>query len=244
MSKKLLLNQTRSLYVSIVSMATAVIGIFFVAKIVGPSDYGLIGIAISFSGVISVLIQLGLYAGLMRAVSQSDDEKQKNRMFSSALSIRVVLSLVVLMAVILFGDFISNEILSRSTITMILCLSMTAVLLQDIYYLFESYILGMHRASTVFSMTIFMSVLKAMLIIVFTWMYKVEGYFLGLLVANIAGIIIYFWFLKVRMGQGISLPKNRKEFLTATSKIWYIGKVSYSTKLIYGIWQKSPILII
>ena len=81
--------------------------LFYLIRVIGPEKYGLIAFAQSFAQYFMILIDYGFSLTATKKISLSrDEEKRTWQIFSSVLSVKIILSALSLFIVILIVKFI------------------------------------------------------------------------------------------------------------------------------------------
>jgi len=87
--------------------------IIYVARILGAGEYGKFAFALSFAGVFAIFSDFGLSTVLVREFAR---EKEKEKEFSSILSLKTILSLATLLLIYIGSLFITSDFLIRKVI--------------------------------------------------------------------------------------------------------------------------------
>ncbi len=113
------------------------------ARNLNPADLGKYYLAISFTTIFAILIDLGLANVLIRETAKqqaSIDKKSKNNLLRTVIFIKLPLAFIVLVATISLANILSYSLLVRQLI----CISTISMVLDSFTLTFWSYIRGFH----------------------------------------------------------------------------------------------------
>lgn len=98
-------NMSWMLIAQVISSVFAFIWTILVAKYLGPSEYGIFGTAISFTGIFVFILNLGVVTYITRSISTDleNEEKYLNGVFSLSLCLSIFYLMIILITLFLFN---------------------------------------------------------------------------------------------------------------------------------------------
>lgn len=133
MDIKSILNSKTIKQVSITVPATiinGVLGVFFyilAARILGPSGFGNLIIAITFLTLITDIFDLGTNSGLIRFIPRVEEHSKRNRIFKTSLVIKLISGGVVIILGLLIAPWIATVIFRKTELENLLRISTLGV---------------------------------------------------------------------------------------------------------------------
>jgi O-antigen/teichoic acid export membrane protein len=145
----------------VLCMGIAFITTIFVARKLGPENYGQLSYATSFVSIFSVLASLGIDSVLYRDILKNPDQKKK--ILGSALTIKLVAGFTTALAVFISALFFAQDDVSK---TLIVILSGTFIFgaFQIISYEFQAQVKSKYPSIIAFVITLILNILKIIIV--------------------------------------------------------------------------------
>ena len=176
------------------------IGSILVARLLGPSSYGLYSLIFVIPSLFLSLIGLGLENAVMVYPAKFKAENRIERsveIFKSALIFRSIVGLTFSIIGFLLADFLSTNMLNRPELGFYVKLASIIILFQGLFTLIYSGFIGLDKAHTSSFIKILMSIIKVsfsllLIIIGLGIIGAILGHVLGYTTAGIIGILLFF----------------------------------------------------
>jgi len=110
--------------------------IIYIARVLGATEYGKFTFALSFVSLFVVFFDLGLSNIVTREFSR---EKEKEKEFSSIISLKILLSLGILFLILITSFFITSDPGIRKVIWILAAFSAIGNFSEIIYAFFRAY---------------------------------------------------------------------------------------------------------
>ena len=145
----------------ILSMVVSFLATIFIARNLGPTNFGQLSYAVSFIGIFSFIASLGIENVLYRDLIKYPE--QRNKYLGSAFTIKIVAGIVTALITIILAIFYTKDDVSK---LLIYILSGTFIFnsFQIINYEFQAKIKSKYPAIIAFIITIILNILKIGLI--------------------------------------------------------------------------------
>lgn len=171
---------------SLVYMASGYLLSIWLARYLGPSEYGLYGVVIS----IMTLVNLIQTAGIPQALSKfiSSEENNLNALLKKSLKIQIILSFFLSILLILMTPIIS-AFYQDSQIAYYVLLTALILPFYGIYSILIGYYNGLHDFYHQASLNINYSLAKIFLVILLTYYYGLEGTIIGFVLAPLLSLL-------------------------------------------------------
>ncbi len=190
-----------------------------IARYLGPSEYGVLILALSVFGILSVIASLGFQGGLLRFIPEFQEKKQQGKIRPAvyyALKIVLPISLIISLILIIMSDYISIFIFHNPELTLILQIISISIPFTAITSIFLGTVMGLKYVKYRLYID---DIVKpgSRLILVFSAFIlgfglfgSIIAYTLSFLIAMLAG---FYFFLKITSGhQSLSLSEKRGLF--------------------------------
>lgn len=235
--------------VSFISKLSAIlmglVGNIIVLRILSPEDWGIVGLATSVVGTVSVLQHLGLANGLNREIAREKDPHSVPTVILTALLIRLPVSLAIAISLSLLAQYIASEFYDNTLLIFPIQLLATLVLLEGVQDIFSSTVgaLKLFRGLFVFQVVLAFIYLVANIVLVSD--FGINGYFYAKYVYMGTGFVL-FGAVLVRhfYKQSVNLwAIKTKKIAGYVRGIIGIGLASFFQKIASIYWQKLPTLV-
>ena len=182
---------------SMVCLVVSGVGAILVARLLGPSNYGLYKLSLTIPLLLSGLTGLGVDSGVIKYVSHYLAKKNYDvikKIFYSTFTFKFIVSLVVAFITYYLSDLVSSSILNRPELSTYIKVLSVVILIQALYYLVNNFLYGFGYAGLSSLLGLFNSIVKFplaifLIILGFGVMGVVTGYIAGILVSTILGLI-------------------------------------------------------
>lgn len=201
------LKNTGWLFIGKISgmIASFFVGVY-VARYLGPSQYGLLSYAVSFAGLFSIFTSLGIDSILNRELVSHPEEKDE--LLGSGFMIKIIGSIIAIMSIVISLFFIKTDILTN---TLILISASTFIFsafgVIDIY--FQSQVLAKNTVKIQIMSLIITTILKLLFIFLnFGIIYFAIVYLIDIFIISIGFVLSY-----KKTGQKIFKWKVKKDLI-------------------------------
>lgn len=226
-----------------VAMAMGIIQSVFVVRILSVSEYGLINIVTSIGAAFGIYQHLGLASGSTREISSAEDEDEVFKVFATSVLIRYFVTVPLAVILFVFSKYIAITQYNSPEIVFPLRLFSIVLLIQGVQSIFNSVISGTHRFKELFIYQAVIAVVSLFVYIPLIFYFRVDGYFMALIVFNFIGSISLGIIAMRPLKSHIAIP-SKDDFKRLLKEILSISLGIYAVKIIYTYWQKSgPILL-
>jgi O-antigen/teichoic acid export membrane protein len=196
--QKYLQNTGWIFFMKVLSMAVSFIATLFIARNLGPSNFGQLSYAISFVGIFSFIASLGIDSILYRELIKYPEQKAK--FLGSAFTIKMVAGVIGAIIVAIFAYSWAIDDVSK---VLILIISGTFIFnpFQIIGYEFQAQVKSKYPSIISFIVTVLLNTAKIAVIVSGKGVIYLA---LTLLLESILYAIFYWIFYKSKLGQKIS----------------------------------------
>ena len=196
--QKYLQNTGWIFFMKVLSMAVSFIATLFIARNLGPSNFGQLSYAISFVGIFSFIASLGIDSILYRELIKYPEHKSK--FLGSAFTIKMVAGVIGAIIVVIFAYSWAIDDVSK---VLILIISGTFIFnpFQIMGYEFQAQVKSKYPSIISFIVTVLLNTAKIAVIVSGKGVIYLA---LTLLLESILYAIFYWIFYKSKLGQKIS----------------------------------------
>lgn len=223
-----------------------------VARILGPSVYGVYTLALSFSGFFSVIADLGVATAISKFVAEYSAKRKKeelNKVISNSYASAFLSGLAFTLIAFLMSNFIAVHVLGNPTQTYIVQI-VSFLILGGILFNVSFYtMIGFGKGQYVAIVMVVQAAFQAVLAITLSVMgFGALAPILGILLGYIASISTVFVILKTKFGVNFRMPSFDyiKRLVTFSSQISvYNGLRGFITNLgpiVLGIVSTTAIV--
>jgi len=174
------------------------LGAIVIAKLLGPADYGLYSLSLAVPSLIAAVADLGVSPALTWFSVKLRDEHKPSQlaiMLKTGFLIKLLIGLLLSSATLMSSKEIASWLLKRPETGVYLMLASTSILLQAIFSVAYSSLIGLNKMEKVSLMLIAQSIVKAFLstiliLIGLSVLGGILGYLSGYAIAAILGLTI------------------------------------------------------
>ena len=175
-SNSLLIQQSYSVVVNTICFAISAVTIFLVAGVLGPEQFGVVGILLAVLGIASAIQHLGINAGVTKLIAVSGNEEQSFYIIKNALVLKLAIVLATGLALFLLKNSIVF-LLQRPYIEDYFIYVALILVFSELSMFFESIVFALHRANRALNIRLVVAILKFIAIILCAANFGVEGFF-------------------------------------------------------------------
>ena len=162
---------------------------FFVAGFLDPTDIGRIKIMQTFINLSTLICGLGFNTSLLKLASENRDDKEKKQLYQTAFLITLISFVFIYLVLYLLsfcGMLSTDPIISELfPIYALFLLPLSLQSIQLAYYQARKQIKKMAKLQFI------VKVISILFIIIFTWIFKLEGYIITIVFTGFSAIIIF-----------------------------------------------------
>lgn len=179
-----------NILIQIVSFASQL----FVAGILSPEDVGRIKILQTWLSIFSIIGSMGFASSTLKLCSENRSEKETNSVFKAGIIFTLLstVSAYVFVVLLNFLGFISQD----NVIKCIVPLALFPLISNALLNIFVSYYQAKREIKLISNITSFNKILAVLLIVGFTFLMGIKGYYIGLNLATILLITVVFFIAK------------------------------------------------
>jgi PST family polysaccharide transporter len=237
--------QTISLISKISSILMGLVGTIIVLRVLSPSDWGVVGLATSIVGTVSVLQHLGLANGLNRAIAHEKNPPNIPTIIFTALIIRLPVSLVIALIMTLAAGYIATTFYQNNDLIFPIQLLATLVIIEGVQDIFSTSVGALKLFKGLFLFQVVLAMVYLAANIVGVTQFGLPGYFYAKYLYMGASFLVFgavltrhFYKQAVNV---LAIKFSRIRYYIG--QITGIGSASFIQKIILIYWQKLPTLV-
>jgi len=182
----------------IISTVISSVGVILLARLLTPSEYGLVAIAWIAPNLIALFREWGLNSAATKYIAQYSEEKEYHSLRRVALSSFIFIStigLILSISTFLLSDIIASDILSRPEVANLIRISALSVLAGGFIVISQAVLIGLEKMGFNSILMIVRSILVAFLSVFLVIMGQgalgaIMGTTIGLFITGILGIVL------------------------------------------------------
>ncbi len=225
------------------AMSIGILQSFFIVRMLTVGEWGLIQIAISIGGALGIYQHLGLASGSTREISQAKNDDAVFKVFLTSLFVRYMMTVPLALGLFFFSEYLSIDKYSHSELIIPLKLYAIVMVFQGAQSILNSVISGTKRFKHLFLYQALITFVSLVLFIPFVFFYKINGYFIAMLLFNTISTIVLAILALKPLKTTFPLP-TKSEFKTLLKDLMTISLAIYLVKVIYTLWEKIGPLIL
>lgn len=233
--------------VSLISKLSAIIiGLLaniIVLRILSPEDWGIIGLALSIVGTVSVLHHLGIPAGLNREIAREKDPKNVPTIICSAIVMRFPVSVIIGTGVFIAAPFIANSIYQNEQLIFPLQLLGVFVVIDGVQDILSTSVGALKLFKGLFILQVLLSVINVCALVLGVYYAGFIGFIYAKFVYAGASAVLFGWLLVSYMNSQATFRVYREKVGSYIRNIAGIGGAAFIQKIAYLYWQKIPMVI-
>jgi len=229
--------------VTAITTVLNVVQAIIVVRILDPAEYGLVGIVLGVGAIVGVAQHLGVQAGATKETAIVDGPDQVFVVFSASILFRLMIAVPLAVAMFFGAKFVAIGIYDAPEILGALRVFAASVVLQGVSGVLNATLNGLRRFDQIFQISVIRAVLRLTVYPFMTWLYRIEGYFVAIVIVN--GIVLLWqaWMLR-GVFQGGARLLEVDELKTAFRKIFRVGWPLYVVKILRTLWQRAGTLLL
>jgi O-antigen/teichoic acid export membrane protein len=209
---------------------------FIYIGLLSKTEWGIVKQAISIGGAIGIFQHLGLASASTREISAAKNDEEVVKVFFTSAVIRYLMSVPLALGLFFVSHYLANSVYHDAALEMPFKLYSGVLIFQAAQSLLNSVIQGMQKFKRLFIYQTVISYASLVLTIPFVYYYKVNGYFVGLLLFNlVCSITLYFIAFKPLHFKW-SFPTG-SEFKVMFRELFSISLAIYFVKIIFTNWE-------
>jgi O-antigen/teichoic acid export membrane protein len=167
-----------------------------IAKLLSDADIGRIKTIQSIISVATILAGLGLNTSVLKLCSENVDFNTKDYILYVNLKISFLGSIVILATLMILSKY--NLLSPDNKINELIIISMFAIPANVIYSILICYIQALKRIRLMAFVQILIKIISILLIILLTYYFKINGYFLSIVTISYLSIIPFLKYVTIR----------------------------------------------
>lgn len=189
--------------------------LLFMARILGPSEYGKFSTVFAFCVIIQVLFESGFPGSTIKAISSEEGKVYSTAKFS--LTLQTLLAVCVFIVIFVFSPFISRHIFGDASFSSYLKVAVLYFVPTAIYAIGYSILVAKRKFDLSALLGFFWSASRALLILLFLFSFKnVYAIFYAIFISSLIGLIpVGTIFSKIK--KKVSRINKRKIIMVALS---------------------------
>lgn len=217
-----------------ISKIISAIGTMFIARLLGPSSFGLVSVVFTFPLTVMTFRDLGVNFAITRHIAKYKAENKPQEIknvLATGVLVDLILSAVLSLGIFLLAGFMANDLFHRPSIKSLIEIASLTVFGWALFTVSQSAFSGFERMAINSIIKILYTSLKTILEVALVLLgFGVLGVIIGqtfaLLIGGVAGIGLVF----VLLYRGLRLGNNRLDF-SGTLKTM----LKYSLPLYFGV---------
>ncbi len=225
---------TANVLIQIVAFASQL----FVAGILSPDDVGRIKILQTWLSIFSILGSMGFSSSTLKLCSENRTKAELSSIFRSGLSFTLITTLSSYAIVLVINQF---EWISRDTaIRSLIPLAMLPLISNAFFALYVAYYQSQKEIKLISNLTSINKIVAVLLIIIFTWLGGIKGYYIGFNLGAILLLIVVVSISRNRFG----VKTNSSDKKRLNKMHWHYARPSFFSLLLADLASYADILII
>lgn len=236
--------QAVSLVSKILAISINLVANVIVFRILDPAEWGLVGLALSTVGSISVLHHLGIPAGITREIAKEKKPQNIPTVIASSLTLRLPVSVVLALGVYLFAPFISDTIYQNVDLVQFIRLLAVFIVIDGVQDIFSTSVGALKLFKGLFVFQVVLALANAAAMVFGVQTYGAVGYIYAKYVYMVVSLVV-FGAVLVRhfMKQHVQFWHIHTVVIKGYIQgIWHIGSVAFLQKILHIYWQKLPVM--
>lgn len=184
------------------TLVNGILGVFFyiyLARVLGPSEFGLVSVAIVTLTLVADITNFGVNAGIVNFVSRyaKKDVIRSNQFLKLALKIKIIIGLFVFVAGYFLSPLIANTFFSKPEMTLPLRLVFLGVLSAHLFSFAASTLQAYQKFTAWSSLHVFTNALRlvSLFSISYFWSLDAKTSILIYLIYPFIGFLLFFMFV-------------------------------------------------
>jgi|GEM_PF-503038 len=182
----------------------------FVANLLIPDNLGRIKIIQTYFSVFAIIAGMGLNVSTLKLCSENRSNKQKQHFFTSAIVFTLIASIIVYILIITLSYF--NIFSTDSELKNLFPIGMFPLISSTLLTLFVSYFQAVKQIKRMSNITISNKLISIFSIVLFTWAWGIQGYYIAFNMSFILLIIACYLILKPELNFNISISALKYSF--------------------------------
>jgi len=228
--------QVISIISRLMALILGVVQSIVITRILTVAEFGIIGIVGAVGAMFGIAQHFGLASGTTREISSAPKE-ETFKIFLSSLILKYIIVLPVALALFLFAPYITRNIYKLDEIAFPLRLYSAVLLVQGAQGILNSVIAGLQRFRRLFLYQVAIAGVSLFLYIPLVYFYKVDGYFMALLLFNAVSTITLSILALAPLRGYLKLP-TKSELGHSFKNILLLSLGIYAAKILYTAWFK------
>jgi O-antigen/teichoic acid export membrane protein len=223
---------------------SGIIRIKIFAILLGTLGVGIVSQLTNFSGLMLLIITLGIPIGITKYISEFEKDNRWNDIYSTLnniITILLLVSLICFMFTVIFSKEISYFILDTDIYSLPIILVAAAFPFTAIMILIEAYIKGIKKFNQYVKISVINSILTLIVTIIFVYYYSVIGFAISVLVSSIITVFVYF-IITHKHGL-IDIKRIKLSFFKVSGTVKDIFKIG-AAALTLGVLDQLTMLVI
>lgn len=236
-------TQALSLATKAITTALGVIQSFIVIRLLGPADFGLVGLVMSIGGVIGVSQHLGIVDGAIREIAVLRDKREIGKVFWVSHIVRQAVTVPLSIGLVLLAGVIAGRVYGRPEITLYLQVFAAALILQGLQDVLGASLTGLKKFGVLYGVQIATAAINILMFGLLTWWFGVAGFFWAIIVTT---SVMVGWFAVIiarELAGHLSWPTGN-DMRKFGRRVLRIGAYMYMARISFVVWQRLPLLML
>jgi len=213
-----------------------------VLRILTPEEWGIISLALSVVGSVSVLHHLGIQSGLNREIAREDDNKVAATIIFSAIGMRLPVSIVIAFAIYAAAPYIAHTVYSQPELVLPLRLLGFFVIIDGFQDILSSAVGALRLFKRLFIFQVVLSCINVVALVAGVMYAGFIGFIYAKYVYAGASMLI-FGIVLLRFLSGPTTSIRWTMVTSYIKGIISIGAAVFVQKIAFLYWQKIPTVV-
>lgn len=236
-------TQVLSLATKAVTSALGVVQSFIVIRLLGPADFGLVGLVMSIGGVIGVSQHLGIVDGAIREIAVLRDKREIGKVFWVSHIVRQAVTIPLSIGLVLLAGLIAGKIYGRPEITLYLQVFAAALILQGLQDVLGASLTGLKKFGALYGVQIATAAINILVFGLLTWRFGVAGFFWAIILTT-SVMVSWFALTIARELRGHLAWPTWQDMRQYGRRVLRIGAYMYLARIAFVVWQRLPLLML
>lgn len=213
-----------------------------VLRILTPEEWGIISLALSVVGSVSVLHHLGIQSGLNREIARKDDNRVAATIILSAIGMRLPVSVVIAFAIYAAAPYIAHTVYAQPELVLPLRLLGFFVIIDGFQDILSSAVGALRLFKRLFIFQVVLSCINVVALIGGVMYAGFIGFIYAKYVYAVASMLV-FGVVLFRFLSGPTKSIQWPMVKTYMQGIAGIGAAVFIQKIAFLYWQKIPTVV-
>lgn len=227
-------------------VGTAALGILqtaIILRLLGPGEYGIVGIVISLGALVGVSQHVGAVDAAIREIAVADTAHRRAAVFWVSLWFRLAVTVPISVLLFLVAPWIGTRLYALPDIPHLVRLMSGILILHGVQGVLGGAYTGQRAFGALYTLQLLMAVFNVPIFASLVWWHGVRGFFEAVILAALGFSVLLALFLRRALGGSVAYPRLA-EARAVFRDILHTGSWTYAARILSVAWQRVPILLL